>query len=193
VWSIILDRLSQGSFPWDISSSDENWCERLNMRLLWFNLATDVDDPILGFTTGWIQALAARVECIHVITMRAGRVEVPRNVRVHSVGKEKGYSEPRRAVMFYRQLFRILREERIDVCFSPMMPLFIILAAPVLMRKRIPIVTWYAHPSLTRTLKLAHRLSDYIVTSLPTAYPYKHDKLRVIGQGIDTDLFVPDA
>ena len=163
------------------------------MRLLLFNLATDADDPILGFTTRWIQALAQRVEFIHVITMRAGRIEVPENVRVYSVGKEKGYSKPRRAVEFYRHLFRILRNDRIDVCFSHMIPIFTVLAAPVLKVKRIPIVTWYAHPSLTWVLKLAHHLSDRMVTSVATAYPYRKDKVVVIGQGIDTDLFCPDG
>ena len=57
------------------------------MRLLVFNLATDVDDPILGFTTHWIRALARRVEAVQVITMRAGRLDLPNNVRVDSVGK----------------------------------------------------------------------------------------------------------
>jgi len=163
------------------------------MRLLLFNLATDADDPILGFTTRWIHALAQRVEFIHVITMRAGRIDVPENVRVYSVGKEKGYSEPRRAVEFYRLLLRVLREDRIDACFSHMIPIFTILAAPILKARRIPIVTWYAHPSLTWTLKLAHHLSDRMVTSLETAYPYRKDKLVVIGQAIDTDLFAPDG
>jgi glycosyltransferase involved in cell wall biosynthesis len=163
------------------------------MRLLLFNLATDADDPILGFTTRWIQALAKRVEFIHVITMRAGRIEVPENVRVYSVGKEKGYSEPRRVVEFYRYLFRVLREDRIDACFSHMIPIFTVLAAPVLKVKKIPIVTWYAHPSLTWVLKLAHHLSDRMVASVATAYPYRKDKLVVIGQGIDTDLFCPDG
>jgi glycosyltransferase involved in cell wall biosynthesis len=163
------------------------------MRLLLFNLATDADDPILGFTTRWIGALAKRVEFVHVITMRAGRVEVPGNVRVYSVGKEKGYSEPRRAVEFYRHLFRVLREDRIDACFSHMIPIFTVLAAPVLKAKRIPIVTWYAHPSLTWKLKLAHHLSDRMVASVATAYPYRKDKLVVVGQGIDTDLFCPDG
>jgi glycosyltransferase involved in cell wall biosynthesis len=163
------------------------------MRLLLFNLATDADDPILGFTTRWIQALAKRVEFTHVITMRAGRIEVPENVLVYSVGKEKGYSEPRRAVEFYRHLFYILREDRIDACFSHMIPIFTVLAAPVLKVKKISIVTWYAHPSLTWVLKLAHHLSDRMVASVATAYPYRKDKLVVVGQGIDTDLFYPDG
>ena len=163
------------------------------MRLLLFNLATDVDDPILGFTTRWIQALAQRVEFIHVITMRTGRVDVPDNVRVYSVGKEKGYSEPRRAVEFYRTLLHVLRSDKIDVCFSHMMPIFSVLAGPVLQAKGVPIVTWYAHPSLTRSLKLAHYFSTCMVTSVAPAYPYRQNKLMVVGQGIDTNLFSPDG
>jgi glycosyltransferase involved in cell wall biosynthesis len=163
------------------------------MQLLLFNLAIDADDPILGFTTGWIRVLAQQVEFVHVITMRAGRLEVPANVRVHSVGKEKGHGEPRRVIEFYKILAQILREERVDVCFSHMMPLFSIMACPILKLKGIPIITWYAHPKVTRILKIAHRLSDRMVASVATAYPYKHDKLTAIGQGIDIDLFSADA
>jgi glycosyltransferase involved in cell wall biosynthesis len=163
------------------------------MRLLLFNLATDLNDPVLGFTTRWIRALAAHVESVDVVTMRMGHIDVPQNVRVYSVGKEKGYSEPRRVVEFYRILTRILSANRIDACFSHMIPIFTVLAAPVLKAKGIPIMTWYAHPSLTWVLRIAHRLSDGMVSSLPTAYPYRRDKLNAIGQGIDLDLFSPDG
>jgi glycosyltransferase involved in cell wall biosynthesis len=163
------------------------------MRLLMFNLAMDLDDPPRQFIVHWVKALSEYVEQIHVITMRAGRVEVPDNVRVYSVGKEKSYSEPRRALEFYRHLFRILREDKIDVCFSHMIPIFTVLGAPVLKFRGIPIVTWYAHPSLTWVLKLAHHLSNRMISSIATAYPYKHDKLTVTGQGIDTNLFSPNV
>jgi glycosyltransferase involved in cell wall biosynthesis len=162
------------------------------MRLLIFNLATDADDPILGFTTHWVRALAKRVEFVHVITMRAGHIAMPSNVRVHSVGKERGYSEPRRAIQLYRHLLGVLHEGRVDVCFSHMIPIFTVLAAPILKAKGIPIVMWFAHPSLTWTLKFAHHFSDRVVTSVAAAYPYRRDKLTVIGQGIDTNLFSLD-
>ena len=161
------------------------------LRLLLFNLATDEDDPVLGFTSAWIRALAARCASVDVITMRAGRLDLPANVRVRSVGKEKGHSIPRRIGAFYRLLFEALREGGVDGCFSHMMPAFSALGGPVLRARRIPLVTWYAHPSLTRTLRVAHRLSDRMVASLPTAYPYRKDKLTVVGQGIDTTVFSP--
>jgi glycosyltransferase involved in cell wall biosynthesis len=161
------------------------------MRVLWFNLSTDLNDPILGFTAGWVRALAKRVEFIHVITMRAGRVELPDNVRVHSVGKENGYSELRRVIRFYRILSGILREEHIDACFSHMIPIFTVLVAPILKPKGIPLVTWYAHRQVTPTLKLAHHFSDRMISSEYASYPYQKNKLTIIGQGIDTELFSP--
>ncbi len=160
-------------------------------HLLLFNLVTDIRDPILGFTTQWIRELAARVETIDVITMRVGEIDVPPNVRVYSAGRELGYSEPRRIFEFYRHLFRILRTRNIDGCFSHMIVEFSALAGPVLRIAGVPLVTWYAHPSLTFPVKLAHFFSNRMVTSLPTAYPHHHGKLTVIGQGIDLALFTP--
>lgn len=163
------------------------------MRLLLFNLATDADDPVLGFTTTWIEALARHWDSIAVVTMRAGRIEVPPSVRVRSVGAERGASRPRRLVAFYRHLHAVLRQERFDACFSHMAPLFTVLAAPLLRRHRIPIATWYLHPALSPTLRAAHRLSDLIVSATAATYPYRPDKLVPIGHGIDTDLFAPDG
>jgi len=161
------------------------------MRIVWFNLATDYDDPILAPAARWIDEVAQRVEFIHVVTMRRGRT-VPRdNVRVHSVGKEKGYSEPRRALEFYAALQRIRRDGPVDICFAHMIPIFAVMAAPVFKPRGTPIVLWYAHPALSRTLKVAHHAADRVVTSLVSSYPYRRDKLDVIGQGIDTELFAP--
>jgi glycosyltransferase involved in cell wall biosynthesis len=163
------------------------------VRLLVLNMAMDLDVPSQEFIGAWVRALAERVDRVEVITMRAGRVEAPRNVRVHSLGKERGYSEPRRVLEFYRHLGRVLGEGRIDACFSHMAPIFTVLAAPLLGPRGVPIVTWYAHPSLTVTLRLAHHLSTRVVTSVAPAYPYRVDKLIPVGQGIDTDLFAPDG
>jgi len=111
------------------------------VRLLLFNLATDADDPVLGFATRWIAALASRVERIEVVTMRRGRAALPANVRVHSVGKERGASEGRRALEFFRLVRRVLAEGPVDACFSHMIPLFTVLASPLLRPRGVPVVT----------------------------------------------------
>ena len=163
------------------------------VRLLWFNLTTDLDDPVLGFTASWIHEIAKLVRSIRVITMRKGRVNLPKNVKVTSVGKERGYTEPRRAFEFYRHLLRILHQEHIDACFSHMIPIFSVLAAPILRTRGIPIVTWYAHRQRSLTLKLAQGLSDQMVSINLSSYPYPVSKLISLGHGIDTETFKPNA
>lgn len=160
-------------------------------NLLLFNLATDADDPILSFTTHWLNRLAACYEHVDVITMRAGRLEVAPNVSVYSVGKERGYSEPRRVVEFYRILSRLRRQRTYAACFAHMMPLFAALSAPLL--RGVPITLWYTHRQAHRTLRLATAASFRVVTAASDSFPLPTPKLRVIGHGIDTDFFAPDA
>ncbi len=159
-------------------------------QLLLFNLATDADDSALGFAVSWIAELAKHASGIDVITMRAGRFDLPAHVRVYSVGKERGNSEFRRCIEFYRILFLLLRQHRYDGCFAHMMPLFAVMAAPFLHLKKIPIVLWYAHKSVTPMLRIATRLVHRVVTSVPEGFRVKTGKLRVVGQGIPTDMFL---
>jgi glycosyltransferase involved in cell wall biosynthesis len=161
------------------------------MRLLLFNLVTDADDPVLGFGTRWITTLAQQVEAIDVVTMRAGRLDVPANVRVYSVGKEKGYSELRRVGEFYRLLMPLLANNRYDACFAHMMPLFAVMAAPMLWVKNIPVVLWYAHKSVTPMLRLATLVVDRIITSTRDGFRIQSPKVKMIGQGIEIERFVP--
>ena len=163
------------------------------MQLLLINFATDPDHPAWGFAVRWIEALAGRVTFLHVISMQVATTHLPDNVRVYSMGKEMRLARSRILANFYGHLSRVLRENDIDVCFCHMNVMFGILGAPLLKAHGVPIVTWYAHPTVNRMLKTAHWLSDRVVSSLPTTYPYKHDKLAVVGQGIDTTLFAPGS
>ncbi len=161
------------------------------LNLLLFNLATDRDDPILGFTTEWIAALAPYFKKIFVVTMTKGVVHVPSNVIVYSVGKERGYSEVRRVIRFYKIVGRIIFTEQIDVCFVHMISIFALLFYPFAALRRIPVMLWYCHTATPRTLKLAHHTVNRIVTCSAEGFRLKSTKVNVIGHGINTDIFKP--
>ena len=160
-------------------------------NLLVFNLRTDADDPVLGFTTEWLNALAVYYDRVDVLTMHAGRIAVAPNVRVFSAGREKGYSEPRRLLVFYSMLARLLRATRYTACFAHMQPLFAALAAPLLRARGVPVTLWYAHSSVTLRLRLAERLVNRVVTPSPESFRLPSRKLTVTGHGVDTDRFTP--
>jgi glycosyltransferase involved in cell wall biosynthesis len=160
-------------------------------RLLLFNLATDENDPILGFTVDWVRALAARVPHVDVITMRYGPTELPDNVRVFSIGKERGWTEARRLVEFYRRLGHLLHEQTYDACLAHMQERFALLAAPLLKLKHVPVTLWYTHPHTPLALRAAIRTVDRVITADASTCRVRTSKLLATGHGIDTDRFVP--
>ncbi len=162
-----------------------------DLRLLLFNLMTDESDPLLGFAVGWIGRLAERCQFIDVITMYAGAADLPENVRVFSVGRERGYGKPLRLLSFYRLLLPLLATRRYDACFAHMMPLFAGLAGPLLGATGIPTTLWYTHRQRSMQLRLGLCMSRRAVSADASSFPYATDKLRVIGHGIDTDLYCP--
>jgi len=159
------------------------------VRLLMFNLAVDEEDSNLGFAVAWIKVLAQKVDWIDLITMRTGVYRLPGNVRVYSVGKELGFSRLTRFVRFYRQLFKLLRTNQYDGCFAHMMPLFAVLAGPLLRAKKIPLVLWFTHKSVRPILHVALFCSNKVVSASKGSFRIPSSKVIPIGHGIDSDQF----
>ena len=154
---------------------------------------TDEVDPALGFAANWVRRLAAECESVDVITMYRGEYELPPNVRVYSARRERGLSKARRVANFYRHLLRLLATRRYDACFAHMMPLFAGLAGPMLTARGIRTALWYTHRQQSAQLRLGLAMSWRVVSADATSFPYRTDKLRVIGHGIDTDFYAPAA
>ena len=161
------------------------------MKLLWFNLRTDIKRQGLAFAIDWLNTFAEHVEQIDVITMHVGAYQGRYNVRVYSVGKEKGYSELRRFIEFYRILFHLLIHNKYDACFAHMMPLFAAMAAPLLRVYKVPLVLWYTHKSINLILRLATLFASRVMTASKESFRIQTEKIRIIGHGIDTDKFTP--
>ncbi len=160
-------------------------------KILMFNLAVDENDPILGFAVPLIVRMAREAEEVHIITVRTGSFTLPSNVFVRSVRGNRGMGKIGAVISFYGHLFGVLRAVRIDVCFSHMNPLFVVLAAPVLAARRIRIVLWYAHHYRGLTARIAHIFAWRIVTSGRHSYSSSGRKVVVTGQMVDTDFFTP--
>lgn len=156
-----------------------------------FNLAVDQEHVTLAFGLRWIEAIARRYEHVDVVTMRAGTYTLPANVRVWSLGQERGYSELRRALRFYGIVLRILRERPIGVVFTHMIPIFAVLFWPIARVTGLRNVLWYAHGATPRTLRLAHRLVDRVVSSTPEGLRLASDKVVFLGQGVETNVYRP--
>lgn len=159
-------------------------------RLLVLNFAMDEDHPILGFGVSWVRALADLVGSVHVVTGSAGRVDLPRNVTVDSIGWLSG--ERLSNVRKLRgAVHRALARFSPDAVFTHMAAPYAAVMGPELRARRLRHVLWYAHASRSKGLLLAYPWIKAIATSTPESCPISGSKVHVIGQGVDTELFTP--
>jgi glycosyltransferase involved in cell wall biosynthesis len=159
------------------------------VKLLLLNQKVDLDDAGQGVAIDWMMAFARRVDELFVITHAAGRLPDLPNGRIYSAGGERGGWKPRRIFEFYRALLDIVGRHKIDGCFVHMMPLFGVLAAPVLKPLGVPMVQWYTHSFTPWPIRWSHRMVDHVVTASPESFTLPSRKVRVTGHGIPTARF----
>jgi len=159
------------------------------LRVVMLVQKVDAADWLLGFTIGWIRALAARVESVDVVTLEQRAADLPANVRVHSLGKERGTSRIQQVLRFEAILSNLARHS--DVIFGHLTPRYTWLAAPFAALHGVPQYLWYTHRNIDRDLRLALPCVRWIVTAAPGSFPLSTPKVQVMGHGIDAHYFTP--
>lgn len=146
----------------------------------------DRRDANLGFFHRWLEKFSEHVNII-VIANRVGEYHLPPNVKVYSLGKEKGYGTIRRFFIYRWLLLRLILKT--DGIFYHMCPEYVLAAAfcPKLFRKKTAL--WYVHKNVNWKLRWAERLVDKIFTASMESFRLPSSKTEIIGHGIDTEWF----
>jgi len=161
------------------------------MKLLIITQKVDERDEVLGFMHRWIEEFAKRCEAVVVICLEEGAHHLSQNVKVLSLGKEKKHSRIRYVLTF---LYFIWHERNAyDTVFVHMNQIYVILGwlAWRLAMKKISL--WYAHGAVSASLRVAEKMADVVFTSTASGFRLPSAKVHIVGQGIDTDYFVPLA
>jgi glycosyltransferase involved in cell wall biosynthesis len=159
------------------------------MRLLITTQAVDLDDPVLAFFHRWIEEFAKNADHVHVICLKEGRHALPKNVTVHSLGKESGRSMFKYVTRFYRYVWTLRREY--DVVFVHMNPEYLVLGGRIWRMLKKSIGLWYIHPKSSWRLREGMRYTDVIFSASEKSFPHVAKKLVPVGLGVDTDFFSP--
>ncbi len=157
------------------------------MKLLIITQKVDKNDSILGFFHRWIEEFAKNCEKITVICLYKGECSLPENVKVLSLGKEKGVSRLKYLFNFYKYIFKYKKEY--ESVFVHMNQIYVILGGLLWKMMNKKIALWYAHGSVSNSLKVAEKITDIIFTSTPSGFRLKSDKIKIVGQGIDINIF----
>jgi glycosyltransferase involved in cell wall biosynthesis len=157
------------------------------MRLVFVTQQVDADHPVLAQTVDVLLELAARFESVDVLCDAIGRHDMPPNVTLRTFGAA---TRAGRGLRFERALAAALRH-RPDAVLVHMVPLFVLLAAPLVKPRRIPLVLWYTHWHASRSLRLSLPLLDRVLSVSASSFPLPTPKLTATGHAIDVDTFAP--
>ena len=152
-------------------------------RLLFLTQSVDPAHPVLAATIPKLRALARRVEEVVVLAQAADGAQLPDNVEVRTFGAA---TRPARFARFERELARALPG---DAVVAHMIPLYVLLAAPLVRPRRIPLLLWYTHWKASAQLRAAERLATAVVSVDRRSFPLESAKVRPIGHGIDVNEF----
>jgi glycosyltransferase involved in cell wall biosynthesis len=163
------------------------------MRLLVVNFEMDRLSRTMPWSQQVVNLLAETCEEVAVLTTRVGQYDPPPNVHVEVIPFPRAMAVPvaRLGVVGWANLqaYRLARRYRIQSCFVHMAASWAYYLRPCLSLLRLPVLVWYAHGTVSVGLHRAHRAATRIVTSTPEGFRIPSDKVHVIGQGVDTDVF----
>lgn len=160
------------------------------MRLLIVTQAVDKNHPILGFFHRWIEEFAKHSDHVHVIALQVGELNLPKNVTVHSLGKEKGANRLQRLHALYSILCTLRRDY--DAVFVHMNPEYLVLAGWWWRATGKRTALWYTHKAVDVKLRIAEFFATRVFTASKESFRLPSKKLQVMGHGIDVDFWKPD-
>ena len=130
-----------------------------------------------------VRALAERVDEL-VVLCDAAPTHVADNVRVHEF---RAPTQLQRGALFTAALARELRG--CDGVVAHMVPLYAVLAAPLVRPRRIPLDLWYTHWKAHAVVRAAEKVCTAVASVDERSFPIRSRKVHAIGHGIDVNEF----
>jgi len=158
-------------------------------KLLFITQKIDLEDDVLGTYHHWIEKLSEKVERINVICLYRGKVNLPRNVSVYSLGKDKlssadlrglkrGFTRIKYIVRFWKYIWNL--RNNYDLVFVHMNPIYIILGGWFWKLWGKKIFLWYNHPMGNLAVKIGIFFSKKVFCTSCYAFAAKYKKTEII-------------
>lgn len=149
----------------------------------------DSSHPSLGHQFSVVTRLADNFQKITVLTTQYSGEPCSPNIEITVVPWKK-QSPFQNAIQLLLVGSRTLLAFRPNYVFSHMTPLHSIVLGPLTRLLGIRHSLWYAHAHNPRLLRAAVAFVDTVISSTRGSFPFDSDKLHLIGQGVDSKLFI---
>lgn len=166
-------------------------------RILIVTQKVDINDPILGFFHRWIEEFSKHFEKITIICLQKGEYNLPENVRIISLGKEKltanslklsAFRKIKYAINFYEHVWKECKNY--DAVFVHMNQEYILLGGIFWKIFGKKIYMWRNHHSGSFITNIASAFCAKVFCTSKYSYTAKYKNTVLMPVGIDIDKFI---
>ena len=159
------------------------------MKLLIITQVVDKSYVPLCFAVEWFREFGKQCEKVTVIGQKVGEYELPSNINVLSLKKEKGKSKFMQVMRFYSLAWK--HRNDYEAVFVHMTPIWGVFGAPLwlLLRKRMYL--WYEARGTGWNLRWGLKFVRKAFSASPGGMPLPTKKSVITGHGVDTAFFTP--
>lgn len=157
------------------------------MKLLVFTQALDRDDPTLSVYHRWVAEIAEHFDSVIAICLKEGSHDLPKNVEVLSLGKERGRSRLKYVTNFFRYITS--RRRDYDAVFVHMNQEYVLLGGLFWRLLGKPIYMWRNHHAGSFLTDIAAFFCRKVFCTSRYSYTAKYNKTILMPVGIDTSFF----
>lgn len=159
------------------------------MKLLVVTQIVDKEDTTLGFFHGWLISLASQYEKITVICLKKGESDLPKNVSVYSLGKERGVSKFSYVKNFYKYIWQFRYDYQ--KVFVHMNQEYVLLGGLFWKMFGKKVFFWRNHPYGNILTRMAILFSSKVFCTSESSFTARFRKTLIMPAGIDTTVFKP--
>jgi len=162
------------------------------MRLLLITFELDSRSAVLAWQARVAAELSQSCEQVIVVAQKVGDYAPQANMHVLTfpLAPQRAPARWLGGRLFANYfVWQVWKRHRFDAVFVHMNVEWTYRLYPIFRVLSVPVLMWYAHGTVSRRLRLAHRCATGVVTSTREGFRLPSDKVTVIGQGIDTSAF----
>jgi glycosyltransferase involved in cell wall biosynthesis len=157
------------------------------MKLLIFTQKVDSNDTVLGFFHRWIIELAKHYELVTVVCLYEAAHQLPANVKVLSLGKEKRISRGYYLKHFYEYILKYRAEY--DSVFVHMNQEYVLLGGIFWKLFGKKVYMWRNHYAGSYLTDMAAFFCTKVFCTSKYSFTAKYSKAVLMPVGIDTESF----
>jgi len=159
------------------------------MKLIFLTRKVDFSDDRVSFVTDWLLEFASNLEQLIVICQEKGNIEnLPDNIKILSLGKEKGYTKLYQTHLLKKYFLRNIRS--VDGVFSHMAAQFSVIIGGWCRLFNKKLYQWYVHKSINSYLKTSRLYVNGYITANRASFHMKTKRpIHIFGHGINLNHF----